>query len=499
MIVQPYNKNLNNNYNFNLQYNMNYQGKKKKKKKQKSLINNVTHTTKSVFNDVSRDSDSDNQKIFTKIALLNVRTITEIKLQAVINYIKHNNLHIFGLTETQKSDKEIKLLNIDKFNYKIITHNDNKGKGKGVLLIISEAFEKHIFKIEKFKGRVLSIDFGFKRNKKLRIILVYNISRNRSVKERIEINTKVIQYIKEAKATRSEVICLGDFNMQYKKYKEKKLRNVLVNKALRFFEKLEELNLWDVHKEFLDMDNTKEIFTYISHNKKHASRIDYIWVSENLFLQLADAKIRSFDGHHLDHKMLTFTFDNSGLVTRTPVITCKRNKKIIFEYNETKDEQLERFKSDLVQSAQQWNSEWTVEDKWEFYKKNLQRTKDNYIKKSEISVSINNGNTKDFFQQHLYKCLRYIIFLRRQIKKLSGRTKLRKNWQRYKFFLKKIINKYDEKHRSDYYIVKEKKIKKFLVGQYVSELNSLYDTLYLNLNMKYAKVKNEKIKEAVER
>lgn len=81
---------------------------------------------------------------------------------------------------------------------------------------------------------------------------------------------------------------------------------MLINKPLRFFEKLD-LNIWDVHKEFLDIDNNKEIYIYISDSNNHRSRIDYIWMSENIFLQLADAKIKTFEGHRLDHKMLTLT------------------------------------------------------------------------------------------------------------------------------------------------------------------------------------------------
>lgn len=80
-----------------------------------------------------------------------------------------NNISIFALTETQKLDREIKLFNVNKFNYKIITHNDNNGKGKGVLLIINENLEKHIFNIDKYKGRLLSINLCFKQKKKLEL------------------------------------------------------------------------------------------------------------------------------------------------------------------------------------------------------------------------------------------------------------------------------------------------------------------------------------------
>lgn len=63
---------------------------------------------------------------------------------------------------------------------------------------------------------------------------------------------------------------------------------------LRFFQKLEDLNLWDVHKESYDMEITGEIHTYTGITKK-TSRIDYIWASENVFLEMIKAKIVDFE------------------------------------------------------------------------------------------------------------------------------------------------------------------------------------------------------------
>lgn len=38
---------------------------------------------------------------------------------------------------------------------------------KGVTLIIRKQLEKHIFDIEKYKGRILKVDLSFKGNKQL--------------------------------------------------------------------------------------------------------------------------------------------------------------------------------------------------------------------------------------------------------------------------------------------------------------------------------------------
>lgn len=116
-----------------------------------------------------------------------------------------------------------------------------------------------------------------------------------------EINAEAIKAIKEAKNKKMEIICFGYFNMQYSQYKKKNEKGIFIKKDLTFFQKLEDLNLWDVHKEY-DMDHTREICTFTGVSSM--TRIDYIWVSENIFLELINAKIKNFDGR-FDHKLLT--------------------------------------------------------------------------------------------------------------------------------------------------------------------------------------------------
>ncbi|CAB5216263.1 unnamed protein product [Rhizophagus irregularis] len=90
-----------------------------------------------INNNIDMFNEHDNQKYFTKIAVLNICTLTEYKLNNIFDYIRKNGVDIMGITETQKADKEINFFNADKAGYKIISHNDNKNAiGKGVMLII---------------------------------------------------------------------------------------------------------------------------------------------------------------------------------------------------------------------------------------------------------------------------------------------------------------------------------------------------------------------------
>ncbi|CAB4392797.1 unnamed protein product [Rhizophagus irregularis] len=124
---------------------------------------------------------------------------------------------------------------------------------------------QHYFNIEKINGRILIVDFSFRNNKKLRLILFYNLANHRTGEEinnKIDINTHVIKQIKKAKSQKMEIICCGDFNLQYQRFKKRQDNKQSIPKMLKIFQKLEDLNLWDVHKETYDMDNTKEIMTY---------------------------------------------------------------------------------------------------------------------------------------------------------------------------------------------------------------------------------------------
>jgi hypothetical protein len=54
-------------------------------------------------------------------------------------------------------------MDVDKDGYAIINHNINhESKGKDVMLIMKVCLEKHVYNIEKKKGRILIVDFHSK-------------------------------------------------------------------------------------------------------------------------------------------------------------------------------------------------------------------------------------------------------------------------------------------------------------------------------------------------
>ncbi|CAB5185140.1 unnamed protein product [Rhizophagus irregularis] len=300
-------------------------------------------------------NEHDNQKYFTKIAVLNICTLIEYKLNNIFDYIRKNGIDIMGITETQKGDKEINFFNADKAGYKIISHNDNKNAiGKGVMLIIQNNLEKHIFNIEKINGP--------------------NHRTGLDMNNKINMNIHVINQIKIAKSQKMEIICCGDFNLQYRRFKKRQDNKQSMPKMLKIFQKLEDLNLWDVHKETYDMDNTKEIMTYFG---RFNSRINYIWISENLFTKTSNAKIINIrDIIKMDHALLTFDFINEDLIylilqTKKMKTTNKNLIRHIFDFDNTEEKDLLNFQDDLKKVATSFNLNGSIEEKWLFFKNNF--------------------------------------------------------------------------------------------------------------------------------
>ncbi|CAG8765534.1 9171_t:CDS:2, partial [Rhizophagus irregularis] len=449
---------------------------KKNQKKKTITIPNQINDNIDMFN-----NEHINQKYFTKIAVLNVCTLTEYKLNNIFDYIRKNGIDIMGITETQKADKEINFFNADKAGYKIISHNDNKNAiGKGVMLIIRNNLEKHIFNIKKINGRILIVDFSFKNNKKLRLILFYNLANHRTgvdMNKKIDMNTHVIKQIKNAKSHKMEIICCGDFNLQY-----------------------QDLNLWDVHKETYDMDNTKEIMTYFG---RFNSRIDYIWISENLFTKTSKAKIINIrDIINTDHALLTFDFINEDLIY--PILQAKKMNTIntnlirhIFDFDNTEEKDFLNFQDDLKKVASSFNLNVSIEEKWSFFKNNLLKIKQQHIRSKEIIINIDRNKT--FKHTQLYKDLRYIVYLRRKFKKKLSFEKLALNWKHYNNYLKHLVKRHSIDDVNSTYLLLQHRLSQFLIGQYVKELNEIYDTLFSKFSLEMFNLKNEKIKEAIDK
>jgi exonuclease III len=105
----------------------------------------------------------DRSPYFLKIATLNIRSLNDIKIQNIDNLLKQQDLDVLSLTETRIKNKTLKFMVKQKLlNYEIFDTIDlSNVNSTGTILIVKKDLAKYISKIEKYKGRLLKMEFIF--------------------------------------------------------------------------------------------------------------------------------------------------------------------------------------------------------------------------------------------------------------------------------------------------------------------------------------------------
>ncbi|CAB5346822.1 unnamed protein product [Rhizophagus irregularis] len=218
--------------------------------------------------------------------------------------MKNNDIDIYGLAETNLSYRQSKIWQ-QQFGFHAVGH----------------------------KGRVIYLDLNFSQKKNVRLIQVYI---NANKKERTQIE-ELYQYIEniidDAKNKNMELIIMGDFNINYRKY----LMSFVNNRwYFKLFKMLENRHLLDTIPIFNEDD--ENIFTYIPPNDSNEkSRIDYIWASLPVLGQSLNSTVIENDHFTTDHNTVTLSLDTQLFIGKTLPKINKSKKKItrtVFLYDE---------------------------------------------------------------------------------------------------------------------------------------------------------------------
>ncbi|CAB5350794.1 unnamed protein product [Rhizophagus irregularis] len=290
-----------------------------------------------------------------KIASLNIKGITDVKKQFLIDILDEYNITILGLSETNISNKMAKhSFNFYRNNYVTYFANEETNyRGNGVGLIIKKNYARHIVNYNSFKGRIIYVDFIFSGNKKMRIINYYGKSGrvtldnfNQEVKIYFD---KIKELVRESKAQNAEIILLGDFNLHYEKYLDDKNNNRKMKKEYKLFEWIEdEQNFYDPFYIMFDNLSQHSLNTFYPFNtNQNPSRIDYIWVTENLFSETQECKIVNTTTINTDHRMLVYSIWSEDLIGNIANIKRKEGFKEVYKYDKMDGEQWELFQNDL--------------------------------------------------------------------------------------------------------------------------------------------------------
>ncbi|PKK42631.1 hypothetical protein RhiirC2_804450 [Rhizophagus irregularis] len=130
-----------------------------------------------------------------------------------------------------------------------------------------------------------------------------------------------------------EIIIMGDFNINYRKY----LMAFISNRwYFKLFKMLENRHLLDTIPIFTEDD--ENIHTYILPNgSNEKSRIDYIWASLPILGQSLNSTVIKNDHFTMDHNTVTLSLDTQLFIGKTlPKINKSKKKKsrTVFLYDE---------------------------------------------------------------------------------------------------------------------------------------------------------------------
>jgi len=110
-----------------------------------------------------------------KIGTHNVQSFhNKVKQQQILNTIDTLNIDIFGISETNLTDKHVKHVarSLDK-SYDYFFSAGERRLGCGVGIIINKSISQHVFNSFGYKGRFVYIDLQMKNKTKLRIFQIY--------------------------------------------------------------------------------------------------------------------------------------------------------------------------------------------------------------------------------------------------------------------------------------------------------------------------------------
>ena len=262
---------------------------------------------------------------------------------------KKNNIDILGLCETKLSNNTADFSFKDQDDYKRFhTCDDSSPLSSGIIILVHKSYAKNIHQVHKIDGHVLILNFRFKGRKKLCVIQVYLPSN----KQKSETFQKQIQAIvKKETLANSNIIIMGDFNATNNPLIDRLSNQAEPSKTVRkrkswkpeilLFSFLEDLGFLDIQKSWEEIVPMPKQSSFTWKNKIASSRIDYIWISQNL----ASNNISSFkniDFRHItnsDHTLLQVKLLKENLINSPKKASInKRGPRTIANYKEINHE-----------------------------------------------------------------------------------------------------------------------------------------------------------------
>ncbi|CAB4480020.1 unnamed protein product [Rhizophagus irregularis] len=391
---------------------------------------------------------------------------------------------ILALTETKVTIKNAKFMaksvGINK-HYTVFGIIDNAHiNSTGIIILVKNDIANHVTDVQDHLGRIIKIDFNFSKYNKFSIIAIYNKS--------------------EARRKQQQIIFMGDFNLRFDRYEKLKNKRVRIKNQFSIFKYLENHEFIDVHKDFLNIDDqnlSKRYSTF--QNYSTFSRIDYMWITNNLYDGVIKAKIIEYNSLDTDHSLLSMRFIRNNVIFQ-PIRTNKNIKAGRIKYlYEDLDEDSKKMIIDMTEKELDVRlknyTPTNLDEKWNIYNHVIATIKKNHIKHKEIKIVVDKED-QDIKNTLEYRFYRYIVYIRRGLKKAKGLEQIKKNWKKIVRNLRSILKALEI--NVDFYILSYY-FRIVLIDTYLKEIEELFSVAYISLNTEMGKKKEKKIMEAIER
>ncbi|PKY34661.1 hypothetical protein RhiirB3_532896 [Rhizophagus irregularis] len=223
---------------------------------------------------------------------------------------------------------------------------------------------------------------------------------------------KIKELVRESKAQNAEIILLGDFNLHYEKYLDDKNNNRKMKKEHKLFEWIEdEQNFYDPFYIMFDNLSQHSLNTFYPFNtNQNPSRIDYIWVTENLFSETQECKIVNTTTINTDHRMLVYSIWSEDLIGNIANIKRKEGFKEVYKYDKMDGEQWELFQNDLnkyISNSEilkfNFNDKNNINHIWDKIKKGLVQASKNCIPIEKIKLTKRSTNQPKILSEYWAK------------------------------------------------------------------------------------------------
>src|SRR6266498_2663593 len=308
-----------------------------------SNINDLSSLLQSYFSSHFFSLPSSDSYDVLTLACHNVRGLNDpVKQSQLLNLTLDKDISILGLSGTKLSLSASKHLFTDQPLFRSFwsPHPTRQFSG-GVGLIIKNPYARHIQKVHKWKGRIISADLYFN-SFKLKVINVYVPPRSLANNvERSDTHQHLLSLIESSKIENCTCIIMGDLNVDAFQYND--LLSSPQYRTPAKFSLLERL----IHDNYLDncaIHNDSPLPTYTyrnsSTNASSHSRLDYIWLSPNFPIDdiIHTELIDSSPYYDSDHFMLmshfSFTSINSTL-SKARLKQKQESRRIVLHHSIT--------------------------------------------------------------------------------------------------------------------------------------------------------------------